>query len=94
MQPDSDEENVIEQCPSPLPFNGSNAVSPDGEGSKPSFERQHQEQENANILKVVLPCSTDSAGQQVVFSQQSTLTIKARLYVSHQSRMSKIGVLQ
>lgn len=48
--PDSDEEGVTEQCPSPLPFKGSNAVSPDGEGPKASFRRQ--EQSGSEILKV------------------------------------------
>lgn len=51
-QHESDEENVIEQCPSPMPFKGSNAVSPEGEGAKPSFRRQQQEQDGADMLKV------------------------------------------
>lgn len=52
VQPDSDEENVTEQCPSPLPFKGSNAVSPEGEGHKLGFRKQQEEQDGADMLKV------------------------------------------
>ena len=52
VQPESDEENVTEQCPSPVPFKGSNAVSPEGENQKPGFRKQQEEQEGADMLKV------------------------------------------
>lgn len=51
-QQDSDEENVTEQCPSPLPFKGSNAVSPDGEASKNPFRKHYGGQDGAEVLKV------------------------------------------
>ena len=53
-QLDSDEDNVTEQCPSPMPFKGSNAVSPDGEGLKHSFRKQTSCQDGVDLLKVSL----------------------------------------
>ena len=49
VQPESDEDDVTEQCPSPVPFKGSNAVSPEGEGHKPGFRKQ---QDGADMVKV------------------------------------------